>query len=207
MTVRSGAFCAPPGETGETVKGTGMVCGPAAGGRNRWASVAGPSARRRLLDKARKAGVGKIKRNMPDAEIEQMIAAVQAPAPAPEPVLTEADYADMDEAEDLRQVEQELATPETELEAMAVDGIRVLNDGRRGGYIKLADLRERLGNPDLEVFHQTLRNLSAAGTIDLEEEPMRWRITDRDRASWIRHGGADLDMVALREPASVGAGN
>jgi hypothetical protein len=202
MTVRSGAFCAPPGETGETVKGTGMVCGPATGGRNRWASVAGPSARRRLLDKARKAGVGKIKRNTPDAEIEQMIDAVQAPAP--EPVLTEADYADMDEAEDLRQVEQELTppepAPEAVREAMIVDGIRVLNDGRRDGYVKLADVYERLGYPDLATFHQTLRELDSAGVIDLEEEPMRWRITDRDRATWIRHGGADLDMVALRTP-------
>jgi hypothetical protein len=37
--VHPGAFCAPPGATGQTDLGTPMVCGPASDGRNRWHSA------------------------------------------------------------------------------------------------------------------------------------------------------------------------
>jgi hypothetical protein len=37
--VHPGAFCTPPGATGQTDRGTPMVCGPASDGRNRWHSA------------------------------------------------------------------------------------------------------------------------------------------------------------------------
>lgn len=37
--VHPGAFCTPPGATGQTDRGTPMVCGPASDGTNRWHSA------------------------------------------------------------------------------------------------------------------------------------------------------------------------
>lgn len=86
VTVRGGAFCAPPGEPGTSSTGRNMVCGASPGGRNRWqatddVTTAGlahtPRAtRRKLLAEARALDL-KIPRRTPDEEVQRLINAAR----------------------------------------------------------------------------------------------------------------------------------
>lgn len=179
MTARSGSFCAPEGATASSTRGVTMICSPNTGGRNRWSSSGGPTDRRKLLTRARKAGV-KVRRNQPAEEIEQMITDALEEAGQP-PVVTR------------------LEPPAPGL--AITPGERIVERlAAVGGSEKLLPLGEiHAGLPELsaEQFRAEVLRMHRENILVLEDDPLPWRVTDADRAVGVRMGGATLTLAIL----------
>jgi hypothetical protein len=181
MAARPGNFCSPEGSAGTTTAGTPMVCSVRDGDRARWRSTGGTDQanakadRRRLLRDAKRAGVT-VPRGMPGDDVRRLIAeaAIAVRHPVAKPV-------------DVR----------------VLDAVR---DGLKTdphGFLSLAVVRYQLSDVPRDQVDAALVALDKVGSVVLDPQALRWRLTAADKWAALHFGGEDMHLVSLT-PASRG---
>ncbi len=82
-------------------------------------------------------------------------------------------------------------------EGSIVTAVQAL-ETRPGGPVRLADLRDRIGDwMDAAAVTRTLVQLDNERVVQLEPDPYRAGLTDRDRAAAVELGGQQTHLVRL----------
>jgi hypothetical protein len=67
-------------------------------------------------------------------------------------------------------------------------------------WVRLSELREKLGNPDKAEMDRILRDMTRTGRVHLAPDSDRRALTDADHAAAYRIGSEDKHLIAIEPP-------
>jgi hypothetical protein len=175
VTAHPGAYCSPPGATDTTKTDTPMVCSTTKPGeRARWRRN-GPSPTRAPRRRARKSAAAG--GTLP--QVNTGIDPTKNPVPAPA---------------------AKQPTPAAETTEQRIHNAYRGLAAKPGDYVNLSDLRDNLPDIPKNDLDAALNQMLSGEHVQLEPDPVRWRIDDRARGAAVHIGGEDCNLIALGDP-------